>query len=167
MEDQLFRILEQKVLDDHALGQQLARWKELGKRIVFTNGCFDLMHRGHIYLLSRAAELGDALLVGLNSDESVRRLKGPSRPVMPGEDRALLVASLLVVDAVVLFGEDTPARLIERVAPDILVKGGDYDAREVVGASTVLNLGGRVEIIPLLEGYSSTAVFRRLNPVQG
>lgn len=131
------------------------------KRIVFTNGCFDLLHRGHIYYLSNARELGDVLVVGLNSDDSVTRLKGPGRPVNKQQARAEVLGSLAFVDYIILFDEETPLNLITRLKPDILVKGGDYKAEDIVGYRELISRGGRVETIPLLEGYSSSSILDR------
>lgn len=152
----------QKILTWESLDQWVAYWRFLEQKIVFTNGCFDLLHLGHITYLEEAAKLGDVLVVGLNSDESVRRLKGPSRPVFPQEARARLLAALEFVEAVVVFEEDTPLRLIEKIRPDVLVKGGDYTPETIVGADVVRSYGGRVEILPLVPGYSTTALIRRL-----
>lgn len=136
--------------------------RKSGKRIVFTNGCFDVIHAGHISLLERAAELGDMLIVAMNDDSSVRALKGETRPINDQAQRARVLGALGCVDAVVLFGDDTPIRLIETVLPDILVKGGDYTVETVVGADTVQKAGGRVELIPLIEGLSTTATVERM-----
>ena len=130
--------------------------------LVFTNGCFDLLHRGHVAYLNEAAALGDRLLVGLNDDDSVRRLKGAGRPVLPAEDRAYLLASLRAVDHVTVFGEDTPAALIEALRPDVLVKGADYALDEVVGREAVEAAGGRVVLLELEEGRSTSALLRRI-----
>lgn len=147
--------------------RQAAIWRFQGKKIVFTNGCFDILHKGHISLLSQAADLGQVLIAGVNTDNSVRRLKkGPERPVNNENDRATLLASLFFVDAIVLFDEDTPERLIHALLPDVLVKGGDYTVDTVVGAPEVLKRGGRVEIIPILEGYSTTAVVEKMRNSQ-
>lgn len=127
-----------------------------GKAVVFTNGCFDILHPGHIHLLSAAKEQGDLLIVGLNSDTSVKKLKGEKRPVMDEHSRAVLLASLECVDYVVLFSEETPLELIREIGPDILVKGGDYLPTEIVGADIVNAHGGKTVTIPLLKGYSST-----------
>lgn len=135
-----------------------------GRIVVFTNGCYDLLHRGHIDLLARARELGDLLVVGLNSDASVRRLKGPSRPLVPEDDRAAVLAALAAVDFVVLFPEDTPLAVIRELAPDVLVKGADYALTDVVGAEEVRARGGRVELIPLTPGRSTTSLVQRLKP---
>lgn len=150
-----------------ALGRKLAEWRRKGERIVFTNGCFDLLHPGHVSLLRQAAALGDRLVVGLNSDASVARLKGPERPVQNEMSRALVLAALQMVDAVVLFGEDTPERLIREVAPDVLVKGSDYRVENVVGADFVLGRGGEVRLVDLVPGHSTTNLVRRLRPGAG
>ena len=127
-------------------------------RIVFTNGCFDLLHRGHVYNLSRAREMGDILVVGLNGDASVSRLKGPGRPVNQQQARAEVLAAMAFVDFVIIFHEDKPLNLLRTVKPHILTKGGDYSVEEVVGYMEVTSWGGRVEIIPLLEGYSTSSI---------
>jgi D-beta-D-heptose 7-phosphate kinase/D-beta-D-heptose 1-phosphate adenosyltransferase len=130
--------------------------------LVFTNGCFDVLHRGHVEYLHRARALGDVLVVGVNTDESVERLKGPGRPVVPQDDRALVLAGLESVDAVTLFHEDTPQALIGALLPDILVKGGDYYRNQVVGRQEVEAAGGKVELIPLILGRSTTDLFHRI-----
>ena len=130
-------------------------------RIVFTNGCFDLLHRGHIYYLSRARELGDLLVIGLNSDASVSRIKGPGRPVNTQQARAEVLGALAMVDYIIIFEEDTPLKLITALRPDILVKGGDYQREEIVGYSEVISWGGEVLIIPTLEGYSTSTIIKK------
>jgi len=130
-------------------------------KLVFTNGCFDVLHRGHIYYLSRAREFGDLLVLGLNSDESVSRLKGPGRPVNQQQARAEVLGGLAFVDHIVIFPEDTPLNLINAVRPHVLIKGGDYKAYEIVGYEQVRSWGGKVKTIPLLEGYSSTSIIDR------
>ena len=139
-----------------------AQWRLLGKTIVFTNGVFDLLHQGHIFSLSQAAAEGDVLIVGLNADTSVKRLKGAHRPVNDERSRALVLASLLMVDAVVLFEEDTPLELIRSLMPDVLVKGGDYTVEQVAGAQEVIGNGGRVVINPILEGFSTTSIIAQV-----
>ena len=129
---------------------------------MFTNGCFDLIHPGHVFYLDEARSLGDALVVGLNSDDSVRRLKGTGHPVIAETDRAMVLAGLASVDAVCIFQEDTPQELIEALVPDILVKGGDYTPEEVAGREAVLAAGGSVEIIPFVPGYSTTSIVERI-----
>jgi len=149
------------------------RWRrQQAGRVVFTNGVFDLLHPGHVDLLARARALGDALVVGLNTDASVRRLRKegpgePPRPIRTERDRAIVLAALEMVDAVVLFDEDTPLVLIRALEPDVLVKGGDYEVKTVVGAPDVLARGGEVRIIPLVEGHSTTATVRSLVPRGG
>ena len=140
------------------LTSQLTMWRDQGLRIVFTNGCFDLLHRGHVEYLSKASDKGDVLVVGLNTDASVRRLKGESRPVNDEDARAIVLASLACIDAVVLFGEDTPYELIKVVRPDVLVKGADY----MVGYDIVTSYGGKVETVDLVEGYSTTGTIAAL-----
>lgn len=130
--------------------------------LVFTNGAFDLLHRGHVEVLFAARRLGSALVVGVNSDDSVRRLKGPARPIVSQEDRAWMLAALACVDAVTVFDEDTPGALIAALLPDVLVKGGDYRADEVVGAPEVISAGGRVVILPLVPGRSTTGIVDRI-----
>jgi len=138
-------------------------WREgQSGRVVFTNGVFDLLHRGHIDLLLGARQRGDALVVGVNDDASVRRLKGEGRPVRPDADRCYVLAALSMVDAVVAFGQDTPLQLIEALAPDVLVKGGDYTEATIVGAPFVRARGGDVIVIPLTAGHSTTATVQRL-----
>jgi D-beta-D-heptose 7-phosphate kinase/D-beta-D-heptose 1-phosphate adenosyltransferase len=142
---------------------RLAVWRGKGERIVFTNGCFDLLHAGHVTYLETARALGDRLIVGLNTDRSVRALKGPSRPVIHEEDRARVMAALESVDAVVLFDEETPIELIRAVRPDVLVKGDDYTEEQVVGGAEVKSWGGRVALIPVMPGRSTSGIIARLN----
>ena len=138
------------------------QWRRSAGRVVFTNGVFDLLHPGHVDILHAARALGDALVVGVNTDDSVRRLKGPSRPVRSERDRCLVLAALEAVDAVVLFAEDTPLQLIRALSPDVLVKGGDYSVETVVGAQDVVGRGGEVVIVPLTPGHSTTATLARM-----
>lgn len=133
-------------------------WRVAGEKIVFTNGCFDLMHLGHIDYLSKAADLGTKLVVGLNSDASTHKLKGPTRPITNEQSRSGVLASLFFVDAVILFSEETPLNLIKNIKPNILVKGADYNIENIVGAKEVLELGGNVKTIEFLEGYSTSAI---------
>ena len=152
---------EDKILEPERLLREVGRLRGQGQKIVFTNGCFDLLHAGHVQYLSRAANLGDVLIVGLNSDASVRRLKGERRPLNRESDRALLLAALSAVSYVVLFGEDTPLSLIRSIAPDVLVKGGDYVADQIVGADLVRAAGGSVEVLPFVAGHSTSALIER------
>lgn len=144
------------------LTHQLNRWRLLGKKIVFTNGVFDILHEGHISSLGEAALYADILIVALNSDASVKRLKGESRPVYNEGSRSLIMASLVMVDAVILFEEDTPLNLIKTILPDVLVKGGDYTIDEIVGAKEVIANGGEVKIVPILEGFSTTGIIEKM-----
>jgi D-beta-D-heptose 7-phosphate kinase/D-beta-D-heptose 1-phosphate adenosyltransferase len=150
------------IIPRHELASRLDQLRAEGKRIVFTNGCFDILHRGHVEYLAAARQLGDVLIVGLNSDASIRRLKGPDRPINPQDDRAAVLDGLRSVDIVTIFEEDTPAQLIAIVEPDVLVKGGDYTEATVVGADVVRARGGRVVIVPLLEGRSTSALIARI-----
>jgi rfaE bifunctional protein nucleotidyltransferase chain/domain len=137
-------------------------WRAAGRTVVFTNGCFDLLHPGHVALLEAARALGDVLVVGINADASVRRLKGPERPVVPEEERAETLLALEAVERVVVFAEDTPARVIDALVPDVLVKGADWGTDAIVGRETVESAGGRVVRVPLLPGRSTTAIVSRI-----
>lgn len=137
-------------------------WKELRKKIVFTNGCFDILHAGHVHLLTEAKSLGDRLLIGLNSDQSIQNLKGLDRPLNPVEARASVLESLSIVDGVTIFQEDTPHELVKEIIPHVLVKGGDYSIENVVGADTVRASGGEVVLIPILKGYSTSDLITRI-----
>jgi len=132
------------------------------KKIVFTNGCFDILHKGHVTYLQKARKLGDMLVVGINSDASVKRLKGPDRPVNGEKDRAFVLAALDCVDKVVMFSEDTPESLIRKIRPDVLVKGGDWKKKDVVGASFVESYGGKVRLIPFVKGFSTTGLLAKI-----
>jgi D-beta-D-heptose 7-phosphate kinase/D-beta-D-heptose 1-phosphate adenosyltransferase len=158
-EDLLPEVLQQKIYSREAARHEFGPGRD--HALVFTNGCFDILHRGHVEALARARELGDRLVVGLNSDDSVRRLKGAGRPLQPEIDRAACLAGLQSVDGVVVFDEDTPAELIEELQPDVLVKGGDYTPEQVVGRDTVEARGGVVVIIPLIQGRSTTDILER------
>src|SRR6186997_1218047 len=143
--------------------EKTSQWKKEGKKLVFTNGVFDLLHKGHIFSLSQAAKQGDILIIGLNSDSSVKRLKGDSRPINDQDARALLLASLIMVDAVIIFEEDTPLKLITSILPGVLVKGGDYTIDEIAGAKEVIANGGKVVINPILEGFSTTSIIKAIS----
>jgi D-beta-D-heptose 7-phosphate kinase/D-beta-D-heptose 1-phosphate adenosyltransferase len=156
------QIIQQKIYDLPGLVHQVRRWRLLGKTIAFTNGCFDILHQGHIASLSDAAREADLLVVGLNSDASTRRLKGPERPVNNELARTTVLASLLMVDAVILFEEDTPLNLITAVGPDVLVKGGDYTLDQIVGAKEVMAAGGKVVINPIVPGFSTTGILEKI-----
>jgi D-glycero-beta-D-manno-heptose 1-phosphate adenylyltransferase len=156
-------IIQYKIFSLDGLLKQIASWKVLNKKIAFTNGCFDILHEGHIFSLSQAAKEGDFLIVGINSDASTKRLKGDSRPVNNEHSRALLIASLLMVDAVVIFEEDTPLHLITSLQPDVIVKGGDYSVEQVVGGRETIARGGRVVINPIVPGFSTTGIIEKIN----
>jgi D-glycero-beta-D-manno-heptose 1-phosphate adenylyltransferase len=141
---------------------QVKRWRLLGKKIAFTNGVFDMLHDGHIASLSDAAADADILIVGVNGDASVKRLKGESRPVNNEQSRCLLLASLLITDAVIIFEEDTPHNLITAIMPNVLVKGGDYTIEQIVGAKEVIANGGQVKIAPILQGFSTTSIIEKM-----
>ena len=149
-------IVKSKILSQSELLEKVKTWKRAGQKLVFTNGCFDILHKGHIDYLNRAANCGDELIIGVNSDASVSRLKGPHRPIQDESSRLWVLASLECVSAVVLFSEETPIRLIQNVSPNVLVKGGDYTIETIVGSSEVILNGGIVEVIPFLDGYSTT-----------
>ena len=140
----------------------MIRWRLKSKTIAFTNGVFDILHRGHIGVLATAASFADILIVGVNSDASVKKLKGESRPVNDQQSRALILASLIMVDAVVIFDEETPLELIKKIKPDVLVKGGDYTIDTMVGAGEVISNGGKIEIFPIEEGFSTTGIIQKI-----
>ena len=155
-------LIPQKILTAEEAARRVAQWRLLGKTIAFTNGVFDILHPGHIFSLTQAAKEADMLIVGLNTDSSVRRLKGEQRPVNKQDSRALVLASLQVVDLIVLFDEDTPLTLINLLMPDVLVKGGDYTVEQVAGSKEVIAAGGRVVINPILEGHSTTGLIQAM-----
>ena len=156
------QFIQHKIFSSKEIVFQVNRWKLLSKTISFTNGCFDILHPGHIASLSDAAREADFLIVGLNSDASANRLKGAGRPIMDEQSRALMLASLVMVDSVVIFEEDTPLDLIELVHPDVLVKGGDYSIEQIVGAREVIAAGGRVVINPIVAGFSTTGIIGKI-----
>jgi D-glycero-beta-D-manno-heptose 1-phosphate adenylyltransferase len=156
-------IIQSKIFEDaQAFIPVLNAWKQSGEKVVFTNGCFDLVHRGHVDSLAKAAALGDRLIVGLNSDSSVKLLKGENRPLIDQQSRAILLASLLMVDAVILFDEETPYELIGYLVPDVLVKGSEYQIEEIAGFDIVLAAGGKVERIDLTDGFSTSDLIRKI-----
>ncbi len=155
--------IQEKILPADKVPETINYLKRENKSIVFTNGCFDILHIGHITYLSKASDLGDILIIGLNSDNSVHRIKGTNRPVQDQDARAIALASLFFVNFVVVFEEDTPYELIRVVQPDILVKGGDYNPAEIVGYDLVNGSGGRVITIPLVEGVSTTSIIKKLS----
>lgn len=152
-----------KIITGEKLSKTLALWRFKDYKIVFTNGCFDILHRGHVEYLSKAASHGDVMIVGLNSDASVKNIKGESRPVQDQESRALILASLQFVSIVVFFDEDTPYNLIKLVQPDVLVKGADYKPEEIVGYEIVSSKGGKIVTIDLIEGHSTTGILNKIS----
>lgn len=161
LETDKLSFLKQKIKDKEEISKILGYWKFKDKKIVFTNGCFDIIHRGHIDYLSKARALGNILVVGLNTDISVRKLKGENRPVQDEMSRALILASFTFVDLVVMFSDETPYNLIKEIKPDILVKGGDYRIKDIVGNNIVTDNGGEVKTIPFLQGYSTTNILKK------
>ena len=151
-----------KILNKEGLAKWLDDCRKNGKKIVFSNGCFDILHRGHVEYLSKAAAFGDVMVIGLNTDASVRRLKGPSRPVNDEKARAFVLAGLECVTAVVFFDEDTPYNLIKTVQPDVLVKGSDYKPEDIVGYDIVTAKGGKVVTVDLVEGFSTTRIINKI-----
>ena len=154
-----------KNLDE--IAELAAEARQSRKRIVFTNGCFDLLHRGHVHLLRQAKALGDILVVGVNSDRSVKTIKGPTRPILPENDRVELIAAMEMVDYVVLFDEPDPYRLISMIKPNVLAKGGDWSGDKIIGADIVERDGGRVAVIPYLKGFSTTEIIERIRKQNG
>ena len=157
-----FSTIESKIHTQEQLPATLAQWRAKEQKIVFTNGCFDLLHYGHLHYLAQARDLGDRLVIGLNSAASVSRLKGPHRPINDELTRTHLLAALAVVDAVVVFEEDTPLELIRMVQPDVLVKGGDWRPEQIVGSDVVLEKGGQVFSLPFIQGYSTTNIEQKI-----
>jgi rfaE bifunctional protein nucleotidyltransferase chain/domain len=162
MRNGLEKTLLNKISDLPSLKKTVSKWQSEGKKIVFTNGVFDLLHIGHITYMAKAAELGDKLVIGLNSDSSVKRIKGENRPVNDQNNRAAILAALFFVDAIVVFEEDTPLNLITALMPDVLVKGADYAIENIVGAKEVIANGGEVKTISFVEGYSSTSIIEKI-----
>ncbi len=156
-------LLRNKIFALDDLVHVVSGWRLQSQTVVFTNGCFDIMHRGHVEYLAQAASLGNRLVVGLNSDQSIFRLKGANRPIIDGYSRAELLASFQFIDAVVLFDEETPIDLITALTPDVLAKGGDYTPETIVGANVVTANGGRVEEIPIVAGYSTTNIINKIS----
>ena len=154
--------INNKIFSIERISRQIDIWKNYGKEIVFTNGCFDIIHRGHIEVLARAADLGDKLIVGLNTDASIQKLKGKDRPIIQENSRAILLAALDFIDAIVLFSEETPLDLINTIKPDILAKGGDYKIDTIVGHDIVKENGGEVILIPFVDGFSSTNIINKI-----
>lgn len=155
-------IIKRKIVDLNQLQHSIYRWQFMSKKIVFTNGCFDILHLGHIDYLAKASDLGDILVLGVNSDASTRSLKGPNRPINNQEQRSVLLAALHFIDAVIIFDDPTPLELIKTVRPDVLVKGSDYNLSNIVGADIVQSYGGKVKTIDFLPGYSTTLIEEKI-----
>lgn len=155
-------IIESKIISDIELSRLLAIWRFMDKKIVFTNGCFDILHKGHIDYLAKASDYGDVLIIGLNTDNSIKKIKGKERPVQDENSRALILASLNFVTAVVLFDKETPYELIKKVKPDILIKGADYTPEEIVGYDIVKSKKGKIVTLNYIKGYSTTGIIERL-----
>jgi rfaE bifunctional protein nucleotidyltransferase chain/domain len=155
-------VIRKKILDIDQLQNALVTWRLMSQKIVFTNGCFDVLHAGHVISLAGAASFGNRLIVGVNSDASTRRLKGKSRPIQDEDGRALLLASMHFIDAVIIFEEDTPEKLIQAISPNVLVKGGDYRVEDIAGADWVIKHGGKVELINYLENSSSSNIIKKI-----
>ena len=153
-----YQKIKNKLISIEQLDNLISNWKQAGERIVFTNGCFDIIHQGHIDYLSKAADKGTKLIIGVNTDSSVSRIKGPNRPIQDEHSRMMILAAMEFVDALILFDEETPINLINQVVPNILVKGSDYKAEDIVGYDTVVNNGGRVETLNFLPGYSTSSI---------
>lgn len=152
------QVIQNKIIDKNALSKLVANFQLKNQKIVFTNGCFDLLHQGHVTYLAQAASLGNRLIVGINSDNSVQKLKGIHRPIQDEKSRTLIMASLHVISAVIVFDEDTPLELIKIIKPDFLVKGGDWEPAKIVGSDIVQSYGGQVISIPFIDGYSTTTI---------
>jgi rfaE bifunctional protein nucleotidyltransferase chain/domain len=157
-----YQKIKSKIIDYSQLDNLIADWKSNNETIVFTNGCFDIIHQGHIDYLAKAADKGSKLIIGVNTDNSVSRIKGPSRPIQDEYSRMMILAAMEFVDALILFDDETPINLINQVIPNILVKGSDYNVEDIVGYETVVNNGGRVETIDFLPGFSTSSIEKRI-----
>jgi len=160
--DNNYTIYSKLITDETLLLRKLSAWRFKNKKIIFSNGCFDILHRGHVEYLYKASLLGDILVLGLNTDKSVQKIKGPKRPVVDQQSRAIVLSALEFVDAIVFFDEDTPYNLIKTVQPDILIKGDDYKPEDIVGADIVEQKGGKIKTIPLTEGFSTSQLIEKL-----
>ncbi len=155
-------VVGHKIFSSADLQKQVRRWKLLQKKIVFTNGCFDILHKGHLEILSQAASFGDILVVGVNADSSVKKLKGEERPINDESFRSAMLASMLIIDGVTIFEEETPLELIKEIEPDVLVKGGDYTVSQIIGAEEVIKNGGEIKVVPFVKGYSTTSIIQKI-----
>ena len=154
--------INSKIYNIDTLTTQVEQWKKSGNKIVFTNGCFDIIHRGHIEVLASTADLGNKLIIGLNSDQSIQNIKGEGRPIIDEQSRAILLAALSFVDAIILFSQDTPLKLIGALLPNVLAKGGDYEIENIVGHEIVQQNGGKIKLVPFIDGYSSTSIIKKI-----
>ena len=154
--------ISNKIFLEKDLKKKLDFWRQKGDKIVFTNGCFDLVHRGHVEMLANTADLGDRLIIGLNTDSSIKNLKSENRPIVDEYSRSILLASLQFTDAIVLFSENTPQKIIETINPDVLAKGGDYNLQEIVGYDVVTQNGGDVVQVPFIDGYSTSNIIHKI-----
>ena len=161
-----YTLIKSKIVNGIDLMRLLSFYRFKNQKVVFTNGCFDLIHFGHVKYLTQAADLGDILIIGLNSDSSVRKIKGHGRPVLDQESRALTLAAFSFINNVVLFDEETPYKIIKQIRPDILVKGGDYNPEEIVGYDIVKDNGGEVKLLDFIKGYSTSYIIERINKVK-
>ena len=157
-----FQNIMSKIYSFPDLVERTKIWKKCGEKIVFTNGCFDLVHRGHVEMLANTADLGDRLIIGLNTDTSIKHLKGENRPIVDEYSRSILLASLQFIDAIVLFSENTPKKIIETIIPDVLAKGGDYNLEEIAGYDVVTKNGGKVVLFPFIDGYSTSSIIHKI-----
>ena len=157
-----FQNIKSKICSLTDLVERLETWRKSGEKIVFTNGCFDLVHRGHVEMLANTADLGDRLIIGLNTDISIKNLKGENRPIVDEYSRSILLASLQFIDAIVLFSENTPQKIIETIIPDVLAKGGDYNLEEIAGYDVVTQNGGDVVRVPFIDGYSTSNIIHKI-----
>ena len=151
-----------KIYNLDCLTTKVEQWKLAGNKVIFTNGCFDIIHRGHVEVLARTADLGDKLIIGLNSDQSIQKIKGNDRPIIDEQSRAILLAALSFVDAIILFSEATPLKLIDALLPDVLAKGGDYEIETIIGHEIVQHNGGKVKLVPFVDGFSSTNIIDKI-----
>tara|TARA_B100000902_G_scaffold277742_1_gene263546 strand:+ start:6840 stop:7340 length:501 start_codon:yes stop_codon:yes gene_type:complete len=154
--------IKHKICNISELKDRIKKWRFNEEKIVFTNGCFDLVHRGHIEVLANIADLGDRLIIALNTDNSIQKLKGNNRPIIDENSRSVLLSALEFVDAIIFFSEETPEKIIQNILPDILAKGGDYSIEEIAGHDVVLNNGGKVLITPLIDGYSTSSIIQKI-----
>ena len=157
-----FETIKSKICTLNELKEKVIQWKKDGEKVIFTNGCFDIIHRGHIEVLANTADLGDKLIVGLNTDSSIQKLKGLNRPIIDEESRAILLASLSFVDAIILFAQDNPLNLINTLNPDVLAKGGDYSIDTIIGHEIIRKNGGEVVLIPFIDGFSSSKIISKI-----